>query len=111
MFHGFLVVPSNHTSPLRERAHGKFREEHRAGFIQTVDASGVVSRDLVFERLGAPGGQDALGVEKIFRAERNSVQRAAIFSGADLFVGFGGLLEREILGQRDRRSAASASIS
>ena len=77
---GLLVVPREPDVALRQRAHGELADEHRARFIEPLHAGGVGFGNALLERLGAPGGGDALGVEKVFHAERNAVQRAAIFA-------------------------------
>ena len=55
----------------------------------------------------APGGLDAFGREQILRAPRNAVQRSAILAGLDLGIGIRGLLERELLGERDHAFSVS----
>ena len=58
-------------------------------------------RDAIAERLGAVGGRDAGGIEQIFAAPGDAVQRAAIFAGGDFDVGLFGLRERQVARQRD----------
>ena len=101
----FFRLPgiSRHTGKpapaLRERAHRQLRDEHGAGFIQPFDNSRVVIDYLIAIRLSAKRRLYSLGGEKIFRAPRYSVQRAAILSTFDFSVRRGSLFEREIFGQ------------
>ena len=76
--------------------------------MEAFDHGSVVFRNAVAERLGAIRGGNAGGVEKIFPAPGNAVQRAAVFSGGDFFVGLFGLGEREIA--RKRNDAAQLGI-
>ena len=75
----------------RQRAEAELGDEHGARVVEALDDGGILIGDAVAERLGAVGGGDAGGVEKVFRAPGNSVQRAAIFSGGDFLVGLFGL--------------------
>ncbi len=86
---------------LRQRAHGEFGHQHRARVAQPLDAGGVVFGHALHVRLGAPGGQNALGIEKILDSKRNTVQRPAILAGPDFPIGFGGVFERDVFGEGD----------
>ena len=78
----------------RERAHAELGDQHRAGLVETLDHRGILLGDAVAERLSAVSRGNARGVEEIFCAPGNAVQRAAIVAGGDFRVGAAGLLER-----------------
>ena len=67
--------------------------------LRRFDDRGILLGDAVAERLGAVSGGNARGVEEIFCAPGNAVQRAAILAGGDFRVGAAGLLER-VVGRR-----------
>ena len=80
-----------------ERAEAELGEQDGAGGVQALDDGGVFCGNAIAKRLGAIGGGDSGGVEKIFSAPGNSVQRAAIFSCGDFGVGLFGLWKGESL--------------
>ena len=53
------------------------------------------------EGLGAPGRGDVGGVEEVFCAPGDAVERAAVLAGGDLGVGGFGLGERMVAGEGD----------
>ena len=85
----------------RQRAEAELGDEHGARVVQALHHGGVLIRDAVAEWLGAPGGRNAGGVEQVFAAPRDAVQRAAIFAGGDFGVGLLGLLQGEVARERD----------
>src|SRR6266404_9621601 len=63
-----------------ERAEAELGDEHGARGVQALDDGRVVFRNAIAERLGAVGGADSGGVQKILAAPGDAVKRAAIFS-------------------------------
>ena len=84
-----------------ERAQAQLGDQNRAGGVQALDHGGIFGGNAIAERLGAVGGRNSGGIEKVFSAPGNSVQRAAIFPGGNFRVGFLGLREGEVGGQGD----------
>jgi len=78
--------------------------------VQALDHGGVFGGDAVAKRLGTVGRRNSGGVEQVFAAPRNTVQRAAVFSGGNFFVSFLGLGEREIGSQRDDAAQLGVEI-
>ena len=85
----------------RQRAHAQFGDEHGAGLMQAVDHGGVLGRHAIAVWLGAVGGRDAGGIDQIFGAPRDAVQRTAILAGSDLQVRLFGLRQGQVAGERD----------
>lgn len=70
----------------RQCAEAQLRDEHRACLIQTPDHGGVLGGHAVSEGLGAVGGSNTGGVEKVLAAPGDPVQGSAVFAGGDLLV-------------------------
>src|ERR1035438_8004481 len=101
-----MTLPS-----LRERARGRkilASTLLSAGVAQALHDMRVVGNYLVAVRLRAPCRLDVFGGEQIFGAPRDAVQRSANFSGGHFFVRFGGLLQRQIFGERDDAQQAGS---
>ena len=75
----------------RQRAEAQLGDQYGARVVQALHHRGILRGHAVAIRLGAVGGGNAGGVEKILRAPRNAMQRAAIVPGGDLAVGLLGL--------------------
>src|ERR1043165_4897617 len=63
--------------------HAEFGDEHRSGCVQSFYDRSVIRRNAVAVRLGAVGCRNTFGIEQVFCAPGNSMQRSAIFSGCD----------------------------
>src|SRR6266850_8538771 len=55
-----------------KRAKAELGEEHSARGVKALDDGGVIFRNAIAERLGAIGGGDSGGVQKILAAPRNA---------------------------------------
>ncbi len=84
-----------------ERAEAEFGDEDCAGGVEAGGDGGVGGGDAVLEGLGAVGGGDVGGVEEVFCAPGNAVERAAIVAGGDFGVGGFGLREGVVAGEGD----------
>jgi hypothetical protein len=62
---------------------------------------GVRVRHEVASPRGAPGGDDALGIEGVLEGDRQAVQRPELGAAGERPVGRRGLLERALRGQLD----------
>ena len=69
--------------------------------MQALDDGGVGCRNAIAEWFGTVGRANAGGIEQVFAAPGNAVERAAIFSGGDFGVGLFGLREGEVSCERD----------
>ncbi len=58
-----------------ERAHAEFGDEDGSGFVEAIDDNGVFCGNAIAEGLGAIGSADARGVEQIFSAPGDAVER------------------------------------
>ena len=85
----------------RERAEAELGDEDRTGSVKALDDGGVVFGNAIAERFGAISGGNAGGVEKIFSAPGDSVERTAVLPCRDFGVGLLGLLQGEIFRERD----------
>jgi hypothetical protein len=72
-----------------------------AASMQTLHDDCSLRRHAIAIRFGAVGGGNAGGVQKILRAPRYAMQRAAIVSGGNLAVGLLGLRQSQVAGERD----------
>src|SRR4029077_12745609 len=63
-------------------------DDDSAGLTQPLDREGVFLWHIVLHDLGMAGRGDAGGLVDVLEADRDAVQRSAIFAGGDL--GFGG---------------------
>src|SRR6266849_5339633 len=84
-----------------ELVHVELAQQHGAGRVQPLDHRRVISRDLVFEHLGAARGFAARGGDDVFVSERNAVERTAIGATADLVFGYLRLAQRPLGGHGD----------
>src|SRR2546421_2909877 len=85
----------------REGAEAELRKEHGACRVEALHDGGIVFGNAVAERLGAIGGRNSGGVQKILAAPGNTVKRSAILAGGDFLVGHFRLSEREIAREGD----------
>src|SRR5690348_16547611 len=91
---GFIVWPPNQIS-LSASAPRLSLAISTAGFLEARHHRRILRGYAVAVGFGSVGGGDSGGVEQVLNAERNAVQRAAVFPGCDLLVGFLRLSERE----------------
>src|SRR5439155_6378126 len=68
----------------RELRQVRFADEHSARALQPRDNGGIEVGDEAVEHPRVRGRADALGVMRVFDAERDAVQRTTIPAGADL---------------------------
>ena len=87
----------------RELDHRELRRENRPGGLEFSNHRGVVSELLVAIRRRAPGRRHLLRREEVLRAVRDAVERAAVFSAADLPLRRPGRGERIFSGERHDR--------
>ena len=99
--HGLRVLPPNHWSPIARAPSGQLGHQHGAGFLEPGRDRGLLVDHPVLELRGAPGRRIARVGDQVLGAPGNAVQRPAILARGDLGVGLRGLLERQILGERD----------
>ena len=85
----------------RQRAEAELGDHHRAGLVQAMDHGGILVGHAVAERLGAPGGAHAGGVQQVLAAPGHAVQRSAVLAGGNLAVGLPCLFQCLFLHQRD----------
>ena len=85
----------------RQCAQAQLGNQHCAGSVETRDHRGIFGRYAILERLGAPGGGDAGGIEQILHAIGNAVQRPTIVAGSNFLIGFFGLRQCMVGGERD----------
>ena len=69
--------------------------------MEALHNCSIFGRDPVAEGFGSPGSRDVGGIEQVFNAEGNPVQRSAIVSGSDFFIGFFRLCQGKISRQGD----------
>src|SRR5690348_5495227 len=84
-----------------ECAKTQLGNKHRAGIVQSFGYGCIFGGCAIPEGLGAVGCWNSCGVEKIFGAPRDSVQRPAIFAGSNLLVRLPGLPECQFGSKRD----------
>ena len=99
--HGFMVWPPNQMSLSASAPRLSLAIRTAPASSRRLTTAASSCGDAVAEGLGAVGGGDAGGVEQIFAAPGDAVQRAAIFSGGDFAVGLFGLREGEVARQGD----------
>ena len=99
--HGFMVWPPNQMSLSASAPRLSLATSTAPASLQPLHHGGVSVGHAIAIRLGAVGGGDAGGVEQVFRAPGNAVQRAAIFAGGDFGVGLLRLCEGVIARERD----------
>src|SRR5439155_23124458 len=75
----------------REFMGRKLAHDDRAGVAQFLDRERVGFWHMVLHDLGMAGRRDAAGLVDVLEAERDAVQRAAVFAGGDLAFGGAGL--------------------
>src|SRR3984957_3123373 len=71
----------------RQRAQAELSHQHRPGCVESLHDDGVFTRNAIPIGLGAIRGGNARRVEQILHAKRNPMQRPAIFSLRDFFIG------------------------
>ena len=71
-------------------------DDDSAGLTQPLDREGVFLRHMVLHDLGMAGRRDAGGLVDVLEADRDAVQRSAIFAGGDLGLGGTRLMARRI---------------
>jgi hypothetical protein len=86
-----------------ELDHGRFAEQHGAGFGQSLDDGRVFGQLLFRQRRRAPRRRIPADREQIFGGVRDAVQRAAPIAGGDLVGRAVRLMEREVARDRDPR--------
>ena len=100
---GVPRVPGSVAEPQiadRQLAGRQLGDEHCAGVAHARHRCRIVGKHLIGIRLSAPRREHILHREEILDPVRNAVERAAITAGLDLVIGFGGLRDRQILGER-----------
>ena len=85
--HGFMVWPPNQMSFSASAPRLNLATSTAPASFSRLHDDGVLRWDAIAERLGAVGGGDAGGIEQIFCAPGNAVQRSAILSGGNFLVG------------------------
>jgi hypothetical protein len=95
---------------VRHLVRGKLAEQHRARLVEAAHRRRVVTRDAIHEHARVAGGEDAARVIDVLQAERNAVQRAAIFSARDLGLGSARLRPRQLERGRDERARLGVEI-
>src|ERR1039457_2353152 len=65
----------------RQRTHAQLGDQNGARLVEEMDYCGVLRGHAAAERLGPISGRDAGGIHQIFGAQRDAMQRAAIFAG------------------------------
>ena len=75
--------------------------DHRTGIGQTPRYRGILVRDTVCVHFRAIGGQDVLGVDNVFEADGNTVQRPQILAGPDTPLRFPRGLQGLVFHHRD----------
>src|SRR5205085_10275847 len=84
-----------------QRAQAQLGDQDGACVAQPLYDRRVLRRHAVSVRLGAVCGRDTGGVDEVFSAPRDAVQRSAVLARGDLLVGLPGLSERQLACQRD----------
>ena len=82
--HGFTVWPPNQMSLSASAPRLSLATSTAPASMQALHYNGILRGHTVAIRLGAVGGGDTGGIEQIFGAPRDAMQRAAVVSGGDL---------------------------